>query len=73
MLGFKSDQIVVVSSIDSTFKEATNHLLSAEVVGFDSEFWATTSKYDKGGISIIQLASHKRCYVFDYHVLKDSP
>jgi hypothetical protein len=63
---------VIIDAIDDCFKEAVGALLSAEVVGFDSEFWCTASKYEEGGISIIQLSMHKTCYIFDYHALKDS-
>jgi len=66
------DQIIMVDAIDETFAKATKHILSAELVGFDSEFWATATKYEEGGISIIQLALRDICYIFDYHSLKNS-
>lgn len=40
------------------------------MVGFDSEFWATATKYEEGGVSIIQLATKSDLFIFDYRSLR---
>ena len=61
-----------MDKIDDVFKEAVKNILSAELVGFDSEFWATSSKYENSSISIIQLSLEGMCYIFDYHELQEA-
>jgi ribonuclease D len=34
-------------------------------VGFDSEFRATTHKYEDDGVSLIQISAQKKIFVFD--------
>ena len=59
-----------MDKIDEVFQKAIKNILSAELVGFDSEFWATASKYENSSISIIQLSLENVCYIFDYHELQ---
>jgi|JI6StandDraft_1071083.scaffolds.fasta_scaffold02364_10 uncharacterized protein with PIN domain len=51
---------------------AREHLLGARLVGFDSEFRATTHKYEDEGVSLIQLSANRKAFVFDAIALASS-
>ena len=40
--------------------------------GIDTETGSVATKFDKGGIALIQMSSEVNCYLFDAIALKDS-
>lgn len=65
------ESVIFVDRLGDKFNEAANQLLSSDVVGFDSEFMPTETKFEEGGVSIIQLATRSHVYIMDYQFLRN--
>lgn len=61
----ESDVFFIDDDSSDTFKMARECLLNSDLVGFDSEFRATTHKYEDEGVSLIQLSAQKKAFIFD--------
>lgn len=69
-----SPSIIFVSQVPSAeFDSMKEHLRAASLIGFDTEFRCTSSKYEQQGIATMQLATLTTCYIIDYLVLENYP
>lgn len=63
--------MIIIDKLGEQFDEAAKKLMSSDVVGFDSEFMPTETKFEEDGVSIIQLATRSQCYILDYQFLRN--
>lgn len=69
---YEDDVVFIDDHTKEEFTQAKQNLLSAQVVGFDSEYRATTHKFEDDGVSIIQLSAGKKIFLFDSLALQKS-
>jgi len=71
-IDLEKDLIYIDNCEDGTFDAALEHILSADVVGLDSEFRISMTKFDKQGTALLQLATKTKLFVFDSLKLWDN-
>jgi len=67
------DLIYIDNCDDEKFEAAVSHLLGAEVVGLDSEFRMSLTKFDKQGTALLQLATKSKLIIIDSLKLWNHP
>lgn len=68
---FKGDIIII--DAEKLVKDACDYLSSFKVVGFDTESKPAFQKGVENTLSLIQLSSNDRCYLFRVNVMESIP
>ena len=71
-LDLENDVIYVRDTETKEFEDAIKDILSSKEVGIDTEFKFQTTIFDVQTTDLLQIATHKKVYIFDALVLKTS-
>lgn len=69
----EKEMLLIDDLNDEKFKIASENLLQAEEIGFDTEFATTLTKMDppeEYKVSLLQMADSKMVYIFDIYTLR---
>lgn len=55
------------------FAKARTQLLDCSTIGLDCEFNSTTTKFEEYTLNLIQLATRKKVFIFDFQNLQKDP
>jgi len=64
--------IFVDSDTQPELKQAFEEFKEQKICGIDTETGSVATKFDKGGVALIQMSTEKNCYLFDSQILKSS-
>ena len=72
-IDLEKDLIYIEDCDNEHWKSTVEHLLSAPVVGLDSEFRMSMTKFDKQGTALLQLATKEKLIIIDSLKLSTHP